>query len=188
MKSIKGNALCVIFLLFFVFFAGTAFAEPKNGFGVNIGLADHSMKATFTQGPPGTASYSSSGLSLGIDYQIALSHYFSLNPFLMTSGESASGDVVSGTSASHGILGLQLRYWIDDMFIGGHIARYSEVLSNSNYGNTSASGPGVGLVLGWEQHDGGLFFMGQLDSAKLAYDDADVKLTGFRLSVGYRWK
>jgi hypothetical protein len=174
--------------MFFVFFASTAFAEPKNGFGVNAGLASHSMKATFTQGTPGTASYSSSGLSLGIDYQIALSDHFSLNPFLMTSGESASGDVVSGTSAGHGILGLQLRYWLDDLFMGAHLARYTEVLSNSNYGNTSAAGPGIGLVLGWEKHDGGLFVMGQLDSAKVAYADADVKLTGFRLSIGYRWK
>ena len=166
--------------------ASSSFAAPKNGFGFNAGLASHDMQADMKYGG-GTLTYSSSGLSLGIDYQIALSDTLSLNPFFMTSGESASGDTASGTSAGHGILGLQLRYWMNDVFIGGHVASYSEVLSDA-IASTSASGSGFGLVAGWEQPKGGLFVMGQLDKATIAYSDADVDMTGFRLSVGYRWK
>jgi hypothetical protein len=167
--------------------AGTAHADAKNGFSINGGLASHSMSATMI--PSGTPySYTSSGLSLGLDYQFALSPEFSLSPFLMSSGESTSGALVSGTTAGHGILGLQLRYWAGDVFVGGHLARYSEVLSNPNIASVSANGNGWGLVAGWEQPDGGLYVMGQLDWAKVQYVDANVNLTGFRASVGYRWK
>lgn len=168
--------------------AGLVFSEPKNGFSVNAGLASHNMSGKFVApftGPD--LSYSSSGLSLGIDYQFALAKTFSLNPFLMTSGESGSGDLKSDTSVGHGILGLQLRYWLDDFFLGAHFARYSEVLTN-NSASTSATGPGGGLAFGWEKPDGGLYVMAQFDKATVKYEDADVDINGFRLSVGYRWK
>jgi len=172
-------------MAFFAFSAGSAQAEPKNGFGLDGGIASHSIT-----GPLG-ASYQSSGLSLGVDYQFALSDSFSLNPFLMTSGESASGTVTPVSTAGHGILGLQLRYWINNAFIGGHLGSYSEMLSNTT-GNittsTSVSGGGAGLVAGWENPNGGMFVMGQLDSANLKYPAATNKLSGFRLSLGYRWK
>ena len=178
--------------LLLLFSAGAAFADPKSGFSVNAGLASHSM--SIANAAP-AFSYDSSGLSLGIDYQIALSKSFSLNPFLMTSGETVSGYCSGGLCASpstevtsgHGIIGLQLRYWINDIFVGGHITSYSEVLDNGT-SNVNASGPGAGLAVGWEKHDGGLYVMGQLDGATLKYSDADVDLSGVRLSVGYRWK
>ncbi len=166
------------------FSASAAHAEAKNGFGLDVGITSNHMSDPF-------GNYQSAGLSLGLDYQFAISPNFSINPFLMSSGESTSGAIVSGTTASHGILGLQLRYWMDDWFIGGHLAGYSEVLSNS-VGNTTVSttahGGGVGLVGGWENPAGGMFVMGQLDSANLQYTGFTSKLTGFRLSVGYRWK
>ncbi len=167
------------------FCAGSANAEPKNGFGLNAGLISNHMTGA------SAGSYQSQGLSLGLDYQIALSDSFSLNPFLMTSGENTSGAVAAGTNAAHGMLGLQLRYWINDVFIGGHLASYSEVLSITNANvitSTSANGGGVGLAAGWENPNGGLFVMGQLDSANLKYPASTSKLSGFRLSIGYRWK
>jgi hypothetical protein len=164
--------------------AGSAIAEPKNGFGLDGGIVTSHMS-----NPLG--NYQSSGLSIGIDYQFAISESFSINPFLMSSGESTSGALIPGTKAGHGILGLQLRYWINDMFIGGHLASYSEILSNS-VGNitasTTATGGGAGLVAGWENPNGGMFVMGQLDSAKLQYTGSTSKMSGFRLSMGYRWK
>jgi hypothetical protein len=165
--------------MLFALLTGTAVAEPKNGFGLNAGLASHSRDCG------GCAGSSTSGLSIGLDYQFALSDKFSLSPFLMTSAESTS---VSGITAGHGILGAQLRYWVGEMFFGGHLGVYSEVLVN---GPTSLSGSGVGggLVAGWEKQDGGLYFMGQLDSATVAYSGlGDVPFTAFRLSAGYRWK
>ncbi len=171
-------------LVLFALGAGSAYAGPKDGIGVNGGLTTQHMTS-----PAG--SYQSSGVSLGVDYQIALSESVSLNPFLMSSGESVSGTVPTGNNASHGILGLQLRYWIDNVFIGGHLAAYNETLSLKT-GNvttsTTAGGGGGGLVVGWEKPDGGLFVMGQLDSANIKYQTYTSKQTGFRLSIGYRWK
>jgi len=157
-------------------------AEPKNGFGLNAGTASHNRDCG------GCTGSSTSGLSLGMDYQFALSDKFSLSPFLMTSSESSSN--VSGVAVGHGILGAQLRYWAGDMFFGGHLGSYSEVLVS---GGTSVSGTGggSGLVAGWEKPDGGLYVMGQFDSAKVTYSslgNSDIKFTAFRLSVGYRWK
>jgi len=171
----------------FVLFTGTALAEPKNGFSLNAGLASHSMEDQCTGF--GCSKYNSSGISLGLDYQIALQNNFSINPFLMTSGEATNQ---SNVTAGHGILGLQLRYWVGDAFFGGHLGRYTEVLtasSGSVSASISGSGGGFGLVGGWENPDGGLYVMGQIDGATIKYSGyADTKLSGFRLSVGYRWK
>lgn len=181
----KKLAVVTVTWILFAFGTGSAHAEAKNGFGLNGGVATHHMT------DPIFGNYQSTGLSIGLDYQFAVSENFSINPFLMSSGESTSGAVLSGTIAGHGILGLQLRYWIGDMFIGGHLASYSEALSNTT-GNTtistSAHGGGAGLVAGWENPNGGMFVMGQLDSAKLQYTGSTTKLSGFRLSIGYRWK
>ena len=178
----KTSKLLISSALLFASLAGTAAAEPKNGFGLNAGLASHSMN------DPGS-SYSSAGLSIGVDYQIALSDKLSINPFLMSSGETTNA---SGITAGHGILGVQLRYWVDDMFFGGHLGGYSEVQTASSGSfsvSASGSGGGAGLVAGWEKPDGGLYVMGQLDSATIKYSGfADTKLSAFRLSAGYRWK
>lgn len=167
----------------FALLTGTAVAEPKNGFGLNAGLVSHSMKDT-------GGSATSSGVSLGLDYQFALSDNWSISPFLMTSGETTN---VSGITANHGILGAQLRYWAGDIFFGGHLGSYSEVFTataGSLSASISGSGGGAGLVAGWEKPDGGLYVMGQLDSATIDYPSpvADTKFSAFRLSAGYRWK
>lgn len=172
--------------------AGAAHAAPKNGFSVNGGVISSSVTTTIVG--TGSAldglsySYNGSGLSLGVDYQFVLNDNLTLNPFLMLSGESISG-LGNNITGNHSILGLQLRYWIGDAFIGGHIGSYSETVTNNNYNlSTSASGGGGGVVAGWENPNGGLYFMGQLDSAKLNYNYTDTRLTDVRLSVGYRWK
>lgn len=164
----------------FAFLTGTAVAEPKNGFGLNAGLASHSRDCG------GCLASSTSGLSLGLDYQFALSDKVSLSPFLMTSGESSSN--LSGVTFGHGILGAQLRYWAGDVFFGGHLASYSEILTDGLI-SVSGNGGGAGLVAGWENPDGGLYLMGQLDSATVRYSGlTDIKFSALRLSAGYRWK
>lgn len=169
--------------LFFVF-TGSAVADPRSGFGLNAGSASYTMT------PQSGTSYSTSGLSLGMDYQIAVAKRFSINPFLMTSAESRN---VSGISVSvgHGIAGLQLRYWAGNMFLGGHLGNYSEVQSYTVGTSTvslSRSGGGAGLVAGWENPNGGFYAMGQLDSANIKDSSSEVSLSGLRLSLGYRWK
>ena len=170
------NVLIVSAVLYSLL-SGTAEASPQNGFSLNAGLASHSMN------DPG-GSYNTSGLSIGLDYQFALSDKLSISPFLMSSGESTN---ISGITAGHGILGVQLRYWVGDMFFGGHLGSYSEVTTNGNL-SISANGGGAGLVMGWERPDEGLYVMGQIDSATVKYAFWDTKLSGLRLSMGYRWK
>lgn len=159
---------------------GAAAASPQNGFSLNAGLASHSRDCG------GCAGSSTSGLSIGLDYQFALSDKFSVNPFLMSSGESSSN--LPGVGVGHGILGVQLRYWAGDAFFGGHIGSYSEVLTDGMV-SLSGSGGGAGLVAGWENPNGGMYMMGQVDSATAKYSGlTDIKFSALRLSIGYRWK
>ena len=173
-----------LFFLALSTFSLHAIAEPQNGFGLDAGMARYNMTPQ-----SGGATYSSAGLSLGLDYQFALSRQFSLNPFLMTSGESSS---VSNVTINHGIAGLELRYWTDsNLFFGAHLASYSEVQTLTVGALTlsaSGSGTGVGLVAGWENPQGGFFAMGQVDGADINYSGNVTKMSGMRLSIGYRWK
>lgn len=176
----KNLNLLLSFVGLFALFVGVVSAEPRDGFGLNAGLASHSRDCN------GCAGSSTSGLSLGVDYQFALTDKFSISPFLMSSSESSQN--VSDTTVSHGIFGAQLRYWIGDMYLGGHLGSYSEVLTSGAMSLTGTGG-GAGLAGGWEQPDGGLYVMGQFDSATVKYTElADIKFSAFRLSVGYRWK
>jgi hypothetical protein len=159
--------------------AEAALAGPKEGVGLYAGLAHHTMTP-----PAGFLSSSSSGLSVGIDYQVVMSDKWSLNPFLMSAGESSSEN---GVTVGHGILGLQTRYWSGDMFFGGHIGNYSEVRMVSNT-TSAARGFGGGLLVGWEDPNGKLSVTGQIDRATVKYSNADVAISGFRLNMGYRWK
>jgi len=175
----KSGSMLIALAVLISLLSGTAVAGPQNGFSLNAGLASHSMS------PEGYGSYTSTGLSFGLDYQFAVADKLSISPFLMSSAESSS---VSGVTAGHGILGVQLRYWLDDMFLGGHIGSYSNVRFANGSELDSGVGGGAGLVAGWEKPDGGLYVMGQVDTATIKYTNTDLKLSGFRLSVGYRWK
>lgn len=163
-----------------------AHARPVSGFGVDAGLVASRMN------DPVAGSYQSNGLSLGLDYQFAVSESLSLNPFLMTSAESATGGTLqSGTHASHDDIGLEMRYWIGSAFVGGHLFHQTEVLSHT-VGNvttsTTAGGGGLGLVGGWQDPDSGLFVMGQLDGARVHYPTSTAKVSEVRVSMGYRWR
>ena len=175
--------------------AGNALAEPGSGFGLSIGAANSSMNGT-TTATGATYSYSSSGLSVGMDYQIALFKNFSINPMLMSSGEDVSGTNQASNAGGHAILGLQLRYWMDDFFIGGQVGKYGEVLSSSTSTgggtttttDTAVGGSGRGVVVGWAPSKSKWFVMGQFDTADLDNASTKVKFTGTRASIGYRWK
>lgn len=186
---IKSNLLPAAFVTLLAVSPHVFAEQPANGFGLFGGVSSHSMSPSNA-----SADYSSSGLSLGIDYQFGLTDSFSLNPFLMSAGENVSGGITNST-AGHGILGVEGRYWINsEYFLGAHIGSYSEVLqSNSSNVSTSASGGGLGLTAGWENNSkggnfDGVFVVLQVDKAKIRYDGNDVGLSGLRLHIGYRWK
>lgn len=165
-------------------------AAAKSGFGLYGGIASHSDSGTFNSTTflsGQTFSYSSAGISVGLDYQIALGDMVSLNPFLQSSSEGTSGNLKPGVTAGHGVLGLELRLWLGNTFLGGHVASYSEVLLDSSGSNLNATSSGAGGSLGWEGDDGVMVVL-QVDSFKLSYSDADVDVTAARVHVGYRWK
>jgi len=88
------------------FLAGTAVAEPRNGFGLNAAWPA-------TTGNAVDVPVKHFGLSLGIDYQFALSDKWSISPF---DDIRESVKNVSDVTAGHGILGAQLRYWAGSVF------------------------------------------------------------------------
>jgi opacity protein-like surface antigen len=176
------------YILLALMAAGTSCAQarPVAGIGLDAGLVASRMN------DPIAGSYQSNGLSAGLDYQFAVSDSFSINPFLMTSFEAATGgNLQSGTRATHDNIGLELRYWINNAFVGGHLFSQTEVLAHT-VGNvttsTTASGGGLGLVGGWEDPDSGVFVMGQLDGVRVHYPTSTTKVSEVRLSIGYRWK
>ena len=181
----------VVLLTGLLIYSGSTFAAPENGFGLYGGFASHSSDGVITAGAPtGTEfEFSSSGLSIGIDYQFALGDSFSISPFLVSSSESftdETGIFVENDGGSHGIIGVQFRLWFEDVFVGAHVGNYSEVIRFSTSDVTS-DGPGFGVIAGWEG-ERGLFFSAQYDQASLEASDADIDLTGIRLHIGYRWK
>ena len=186
----------ILFLSVVIFFvcSGNALAKPKNGFGLNVGATRNLMDSTYTTGTASNAlgsteSYTSSGVSLGIDYQIVFPKQLTLNPFLMISSESTSLASQAGAVMGHSILGLQGRLWQGDLFVGVHGGLYTETLSISGgTSTTSESGSGQGLVVGWEPTNSRWSVMLQGDYATIKYPNQDVIWRGARLSVGYRWK
>lgn len=199
----KKIIICSNILVLSLLAAGNALAAPESGFGLNLGTSSHRMDGTMMAGGT-TYSYSSSGgINIGMDYQFAVSDHFSINPiFMISSGESLSSTTQAGTvfsgaqppdSAGHGILALQLRYWMGDVFIGGHVGSYAEFLSNANSNtNTTTStvgeGMGRGLVIGWEPSKSRWSLTGQIDTASIDYTNTNVKMVGTRINIGYRWK
>lgn len=166
----------------------SARAGAKSGFGVLLGAAHHTATGEFIPPYSGAVNYASTGLSLGLDYQVALGERFSINPFLQSSAEGTSGDLASGVTAGHGVLGLELRVWPSSLFLGAHAARYTEVLTSSGgTASISASGNGTGASLGWEG-DNGLSIVLQADTFKLAYSDSNIDVNAVRVHVGYRWR
>lgn len=167
----------------FALLSGAAIAEPKNGFGLNAGAVNHKRDCG------GCTVSTTSGMSIGVDYQFALSSSLSISPFLMSSSETNKN--VPGDTVGHGILGGQLRYWIGDLFLGGHLGNYSEVIRSGGVTVASGAGGGAGLVAGWEDKTGGLYVMGQVDSATVKFTSGfsgSIPINAFRLSLGYRWK
>jgi len=167
---------------------GTAAAAPQKGFSLDFGIARHTIKPDCY-----LCVTSTRGNSYGMDVQIPVSDKLSINPFLMMSSEFTNVNIPdSKVSANHMILGVQLRYWVNNIFFGGHVGRYVEsieISSGPKLSYVSGGGWGLGLVAGWESPNSGWYMMGQVDSAVLKYlSPPDNKLSGFRLSVGYRWK
>lgn len=162
----------------------SAWAEAKNGLGIYIGGAFHTMSGTVDL--IGNVEASSSGFSLGIDYQFALVDTASLGLFVLSSSEFYNSTLdVEWTYSSHVIYGIQYRFWISEIFLGVHVGKYTEVLSDNLDNSIAGSGNGAGITVGWEGEKG--FFLAiQADTATIVYPDTEFKVIGVRLHVGRR--
>jgi len=190
MKRVLGVGLCVWLLLLT---GQAAQARPHEGWSAMGGFASFTSRGEFTDGllDGETFEIKTSGYSIGADYQFALSDRLSLNPILMTSGESATSDELDVATASHGSIGAQIRYWWDAWFLGGQIALNTEnvVLEDERSDPLNGSSIGIGFVGGWETASG-WFVTINTEGYNVSYKEpaaADTSVGGIRIQGGYRW-
>ena len=164
-------------------------ADPHSGLGLMGGFVAHKGNVQVADGE--VFGFTSSGLDAGVEYQRVLTPEFSLVGFAAGSLESVGGDASQlYSTAGHGYLGVQLRYWEGGKFVGAQVGAYSEVLlpkPGAGATQTQASGWGVGVAGGFENGNG-WFLAGQVDLAQVAYTNAVHGLTGVRLNIGYRFR
>ena len=169
--------------------AESAWAQPADGFSIMISAVEHDNTIEFDKGllDGFELDYTSAGQGLGIDYQIKLGDASSWVLFYQNSSESVDDELNAFDTAIHTFYGAQYRLWAGSLFVGAQAGVYGITLESDNDGSSTGSGPGYGLVIGLEG-DGGLYLMLQSDRAEVAFDDADVKVLGQRLSLGFRFK
>lgn len=188
MKKIIG-LLCLAVILA-VSSAGIASAAEA-GLSIFVGMSDSDLDY-----PDGTDAYD--GTAFGVDYQINNSESFTINPFYMLSNEDGPsgaffdpffGTVTFTSEIDTTILGAELRFWFDSLFVGPLVANFDidRTISINFIGTTFTvedgdSAIGFGAVAGWEA-EGGIFL-------KFFYGMADldgVDYTTTRLFVGWRF-
>jgi hypothetical protein len=164
--------------------AGTpASAQPANGFGAALGVAAHYYS--------GTHPYSSAGGSVAGDMQFAVNDAWSLNPYLMLSGEALFGGNSGG--ASNGVAGFEVRRWWGERFFGAHLGAYTTFIATRN-SSTNLYDPGVGVTLGTERANGFTVALVAdlprilIPVAGLPVVKVDLQQAGLRLHLGYRFR
>jgi len=149
--------------------SGIAAAGPQNGFGAYVGLIGAAEGQSNTK-----------GLSLGMDAQFTSKDNWSLNPYLMVSGERDS----ASRSLADGLAGLQIRRWFDDWFVGVHGFVHDRLVFAGGSVQSSSYGPGMGVVAGLELADGwGAELQTNLFESTATSDTRNA----LQLSLTYRW-
>lgn len=147
-----------------------AHAEPKNGFGVYGGVIGASENGV-----------TSKGVSVGLDAQFTLDDNWSLNPYLMASAEHSS----VSTTVSDELVGLQVRRWFGDWFIGGQVNAHDRLIIGNGTTQSSAYGVAPGVLLGFEYASG----WGAEIQADMFENSttAGTMRNALRLHLTYRW-
>ncbi len=168
-----------------------ALAMPKSGFALYGGIINSADDIT-SNGGFGEFTVQASGLSLGAGYQFGLSSSWSANVLYEISSETVNGDATGKAvfdTANHSVLGVGLRAWAGNWFVGGHLGNYTEALTSkagATTTTTSGSGSGGGLTVGYEGSGGGFLAL-EADAASIDYTGSTGKLTTTRVQLGYRW-
>lgn len=151
-------------------YSATVFATPQNGIGAYGGFI------SATEGSTG-----SSGLSLGMDAQFAVSENWSLNPYLMLSAERDS----DSASRADGLAGLQLRRWFGEWFVGGHMFDHDRIVYSNGNTQYSAYGVAWGMLAGVEYANGWGAEV-QTDTFESS-NTSGILRNAIRLNLTYRW-
>lgn len=160
-----------------------ASAQPANGFGAALGVTANAYSAA--------KPYSSAGGSLAGDMQFAVNDAWSLNPYLMLSGEELFGGASGG--AFNGVAGFEVRRWWGERFFGAHLGAYSALIETKGSSRNYYS-PGVGVTLGVERADGVTYaLVADLPRSWWLTDRSPVLVVGLqqvglRLHLGYRFR
>lgn len=148
----------------------TAEAAPQNGMGAYVGLIGAS------EGGVG-----SGGLSLGMDAQFVIDDKWSLNPYLMLSAEKNS----NSKNVSDTLVGLPVRRWFDEWFVGVHVFEHDRLLIDSGRVTSSAYGLGTGVLAGVEYANG---WGAEVQADMFEFIGAGVFRNAVRLHLTYRWR
>ena len=183
----------LLFALTVLLLAGPAWAAGDDGLGVYIGVTDTTITP---DSPAGGTKSEISGVTFGVDYQFPLGESFSLNPFLMISSEEEEEEISPGVTGTNEfdttVLALQLRYWIEGLYLGAHAGRYEVEVTGAVGGSETFDDTGFGAVIGWEGQ-GGFVLALQYDTFTVEVPSmagpstVDVEFTTLRALIGYRF-
>lgn len=164
-----------------LFLSAPVFAQVDEGFSIYGGLAGAGIYTTVD-----SHWFGNIGLSFGGDYQFKMSEKISLNPFIMSSFE----EFAAITTLTHGILGVEGRYWRENLFYSGRVGLHDYQIKETHLFKgeklISGSGYGVGFGVGWVFKEN-WYLNWQFDRAQFDRSFGKAFLNGVRIQVGYRW-
>lgn len=162
-------------------------AENRMGLGLMAGVSQ--SRLTSTSGLP--EDYS--GNCFGIDFQFPLGKFLSLNPFYIIAKESGSQTNADGIPEDIDLdttsLGVHLRIWFRDFFMGVHTATYDVDIIVKGMKVGTLEDTGTGFALGYENPGGFFVTLRTLEPdyhiPEISSEDLNVKTT--RALLGYRF-
>ena len=186
----KKLIVAISFALTALLFAGPVFAAGNEGLGVFIGASDSTIS------PSMGSEIDVSGSTFGVDYQFPLGESLSFNPFYLVSSEDGDdpnpGPPPVPIDVDVSVLGVQLRYWFDGVFLGAHAGRYKAEIKSGTV-DQSITDTGYGAIIGWEG-EGGLFLSAQYDTVTFDFPAVpggpgpqEIEVTSIRALIGYRF-
>ena len=170
-----GNSVTRVAALLLCLWGVQAQAAPDNGFGIYLGAISSRDSALYGN---------SHGGFVQADVQFMVNERWSLNPYLLLGSESTDTpfDIETGEG------GLQARYWMGSVFLGGQFLFHDTLFKRGGTVGSSVYGPGLGLGAGWES-DSHWSISLAANAYRLvgAYGHAGTTRSEAMLLIGYHW-
>lgn len=170
-------------------------SADNSGLAVFAEYVSLSGDGEFTTAPIDGQEFALEGndLGIGVDYKFSISPDWSVHIWTELSSGSADSDELRIDKSYHASLGVQARYWFNDLYLGLGTGAYYEkydVDSISPYINNISFrdiGPGISLLFGWESKSGWLAGL-SYDKTFTDYSDAEIENDLIKIHAGYRWR